>query len=194
MSLSYRYRAIFLTLAALLIASLACYFPGSNPESPADTEPIPVTTESVDQLEENLQSAAATAQSGGPVTAVIDEAQLTSLVAFELQDQKDPEIKDVQVFLRDGQIELHGNVNQSGLSLPLVVVAEVSVNAQGQPETELVSANVGPLPMPQSVLDRFSAQLDAGLANYISSSENQMVIEDIQIGNGQMTITGHTRQ
>ena len=91
-------------LAAILAASLACNFPGVSPQATSPTAPVPVSSEAVQELEENLRSAAATAASGGVVNLVITEAQLTSLASLELQAIQDPKIENIQIRLRDGQI------------------------------------------------------------------------------------------
>ena len=46
---------VILPLAALILAGLACNFQKGRPEPPAT--PVPVTTEAVQSLQENLQAA-----------------------------------------------------------------------------------------------------------------------------------------
>jgi uncharacterized protein YpmS len=184
--------AIIMVLAALILASLACNMPAINWQAPA-TETIPVSTEEVQNLEVTLEAAAATAQSNQSLTIQVTEAQLTSLVALELSNQEDPILHDPQVFLRDGQIELHGNVHQGGLVLPLSMIVTVSIDEQGKPDYQVVSANLGPLPLPQSMLDQLSGQLDQTLANEMGPELEKVFIEDITIADGVMTIAGRTR-
>jgi uncharacterized protein YpmS len=147
----------------------------------------------VQELEENLESAATQASSSGAVTVEVTEAQLTSLVAFQLQSQEQQILQDPQVFLRDGQIQLYGNAVQGGLSLPVSIVATVSVAEDGTPRYEILSANAGPVPLPDSILDQLTARLDQALAGQLSPETTNMVIEEITIADGKMTITGHTR-
>ena len=192
MTLLQRNGTFFLALAALLVASLACNMPETRSQAPANRE-IPISTESVENLEATLETAAGTVQAGQPVTVVVTETQMTTLVAGELQNQTDPVLSDPQIYLRDGQIQVHGNVHQSGLSLPISMNIDVSVDEQGQPEYEVASANLGPLPLPQSVLDQIEAQVDRALAGYTTSETNRMIIHDITIADGEMTITGQTR-
>src|SRR5512147_151176 len=113
-------RLIFLAIASLLFASLACNFGGfAPPAAPtAAPTPIPVSTQAVQSLELTAQAAAKQAQTSGKVTLTMDEAQLTSLVALELQKQSNPEISEPQVLLRDGQVQLLGNVHQAGITAP----------------------------------------------------------------------------
>lgn len=191
---AYRQKLAFcLALSALLVASLACNLPGRATQAPANATPIPVSTEALENLQENVQSAAATAQSGQPVTLTVTEQQLTSLVAFELQSQEQPIMTDPQVRLQNGQIIVTGNVTQQGISAPLNAVLTPSVDAQGKPHFEIVSAKVGPLPVPQSILDNLTEQMNRSFASELSAQTDNMIIEDIAIGDGVMTITGKTR-
>jgi hypothetical protein len=178
----------WLAAAALLAAGLACNLPGGNASS-VPTARIPITTQSVETLESNLQAAATEVAASEQVSVVITEEQLTSMIAFELKAQENPIITDPQIYLRNDQIEAYGNLQQSGFSAPLKMIFTVSVNAQGQPEYEVVDASIGPLPLPDSVRDLIKAQLDQAMAELTSETQG-MILEDITIGDGTMTITG----
>ncbi|HEX7976447.1 MAG TPA: hypothetical protein VF498_18695 [Anaerolineales bacterium] len=184
--------AILLTLAALLAAPLACKLPGRVSQTPNAT-PIPVTTQAAQQLKQNLEAAATAIQTDQPVTIVMDEAQLTSIVALELQNQTNPRVTEPQVQLRDGQVTLTGNVQQAGFSLPLKIVLVLSVDAQGKPTYKIMSANLGPLPVPQPIIDQFSAQFDQIMAKQLNSGTNNLAVDQINVADGKMTITGHKR-
>ena len=87
---NYKLRFAFF-LAALLAASLACNFPGLGDSAATPTAPVPVSSEAVQQLEEMLQSAAATAVSGGEGEVALTAAQLPSLGGLELQAHQEPQ-------------------------------------------------------------------------------------------------------
>jgi uncharacterized protein YpmS len=192
MTIEKRNRFLLLVVTALLGASLACNLPSRLEQAPENT-PIPVTTEAVENLQNNVASAAATAQSGQPVTLTVTEAQLTSLVAFEAEKQSEKVFQDPQVLLRDGQVQVLGKVKQSGISLPLKIVLTISADAQGKPHYQVVSANLGPLPLPQAILDQLTAQLDQAMADQLNTASNNVFVEKIDIAGGVMTITGRTR-
>jgi len=162
---------------------------GLGSKEPTPT-PIPVSTEAVDDLAEEVQSAIATAQSGGPVRLVITEEQLTSLVAMGIQSQSDMSIENVQVHLRNGQIQITGQAKRSGVNLPLSVSLEVSVDAEGRPSSRVVAAKVGPFSLPDSILDQVTAQLDQALMRQFNA--DNVVVDSITIADGTMTIEGHT--
>lgn len=186
-----RWRGL-LIFSALALAGLACNL-GTGSRPVQQETPIPVTTESVEELKENLQAAATQASTSGVVTVEFDEAQLTSLVAFELAKQEDQVFQDPQVYLRDGQIQLYGNAVQSGITLPVSIIATLSVDEQGMPRYEIISATAGPVPLPQSILDQLTDRFDQAIASQLDAENSNMIVEDIVITDGKLTITGRTR-
>ncbi len=185
----------FLAIAALIFAGLACNFGGFVPQAaPTPTpSPIPVSTQAVQSLELTAQAAAQQARTSGKVTLTMDETQLTSLVALELQKQPNPEISDPQVLLRDGQVQILGNVHQSGITAPMQMNMTVSADAEGRPHYQVVSAKLGPMPLPQSLLDQLTSQVDSVFSEQIGPEVDKIFIESITIADGKMTIVGHNR-
>jgi uncharacterized protein YpmS len=186
-------RKILLAVAALIFASLACNLLRRDESTPVPTETAPAATEEIQLTQEPLQPTLPTDTPSSQFILEMDENQMTSLVASELQNQTDPQINDPQVRLRNGQIEFEANVNQSGLSLPLRLAVAVTVGDQGKPDYEITSANLGPLPLPESILEQFSKQLDLVLADQLTIDGKDLILESITIQDGLMTATGHTR-
>jgi uncharacterized protein YpmS len=186
-------RKILIAVSALIFASLACNLPGGNKSTQAPTETIPAVTEEIQITQEPLQLTLPTATPGSQFILEMNESQMTSLVASELQNQTDPALNNPQVRLRNGQIEFEADVNQSGLSLPLRLAVAVKVDDQGKPDYEITSANLGPLPLPESILEQFSNQLDLVLADQLKVDGKDLALDNITIQDGLMTATGHTR-
>lgn len=184
---------ILLALAALLIASLACNLPGLASQETGNRTPIPVSTDAVGQLERELRGAAETATATGRVSVVITEEQLTSLVALQLQNQPDAPLINPQVRLRDGQVQLTGDYQQSGLSVPLTANMVFSADADGRLRYQVVSGELGPFALPQEQLNQLSGYIDAVLQNELGPELENMFIEELTVADGQMTINGRTR-
>lgn len=88
-------------IAAMI--SIACNFQGFRGNQPRET--IPVTTQAANNLQEKILEALDEVASGKQnITLSIEEAELTSLVAFELQKIPEPQILEPQIYLRDGQV------------------------------------------------------------------------------------------
>jgi hypothetical protein len=188
-----RIGTILLALAALWAASLACTLPGRSAKPPASYAPIPVTTQAVGELRKNLEVAATQIATSGSTALVIDEAQLTSLLAIELKSQNQLNIQDPQVYLRDGQVQLFGNLQQGNVTVPLKIILTLSTDGKGQPQFQVVEATAGPLPVPKDLLDQFTTQFDQALARRLNPDNNPLFIDRIAIADGKMTITAHTR-
>ncbi|MBN1146412.1 MAG: hypothetical protein JXA78_04090 [Anaerolineales bacterium] len=183
-----RFRLFISTILILVpLVSLSC-LAGSSPKQPTPTL-IPASTEALEQLGEEVQSAVETAQSGGPIQMTITEQQLTSLAVMGVQSGPDVNIKNLQVHLQNGQIQITGQAESKGFNLPVSITLEISVDANGQPHSNVITAKVGPFSIPDSMLEQITTQLDQALMNRLVA-EN-MVIDSIHIADGAMTITGH---
>lgn len=175
---------------SLVSAGLACNLPLRSEPKPT---PIPVTGASVEELATEVASAGATAAAGGPIMLEFTEEQLTSAAALELQSQGDTGVRDVQVYLRDGVIRITGTANQSGFDLPLSIALSVTIDPQGLPHSQVLEAKIGPLSLPQSVIDQFTAGFDQMLAARLAQEAGGFTIESITIADGKMTIVAYKR-
>jgi hypothetical protein len=182
-------RRFLLVLLVLAFVSLACNL--GAPRTPAP--PPPVSTEAVESLEKTLENAADAMQQSGEINLEIDEAQLTSLVAFQLEEHGDESIQDPQVYLRDGQIQLFGTVERQGISGTARVIMTAAVDAEGRPDLNIESASIGPLPIPEQIVSELESQLDQAFGEQIEALAPNTWIESIVIADGKMTITGHAR-
>ena len=179
---------LMLILILLGLASLACTLSLGAPKTPAP--PIPVSTEAVENLEDALKGAYGQAQQGQPVTLVIDEPQLTSLIAFEMEKRGQESVRDPQVYLRDGQVQVFGTVNYQGVDATASVFLDVNVDAQWKPDFSIASAYFGPFPVPEDILAEIESNLDQAFSEQINSISPNLRIESIVIADGKMTITG----
>ena len=184
-----RKKWLFVLISIVILSSLACKFNLGGPKPPAS--PIPVTTEDVEALEESLEDAYTDGLKGGEITLQITEAQLTSMLAFELQDQANLSIKDPQVYLRDGEIQFFATVDQSAVDTVMKVVLSLSVDSAGNPEFTFVSAKIGPLSVPDSIMEDLETYVDRSFAAQIDGMATDIRIDSITIEDGLLTIVGH---
>ncbi len=181
--------AFVMALTALVAASLACNYSRPTPDDPSLRSTIAVSTEAVQDLEENLNAAAENLQLGEQVTLIVTESQMTSLVANNFRSEDGPVLQNPQVYLRDGQVQLVGSIHQSGLNLPLEVLISIRVDSAGNLDSTIDSAKFGPFPLPQTQLEQYSGELDRAIANQIGGQ--QIVLDGITIADGTMVISGH---
>jgi uncharacterized protein YpmS len=193
MRFSEQRKILLLIIAVPVVISLACNFPAINQPAPEEVGAIPVTTESVQNLNDNIQSVIEDIQNGGPFQLIVTEAQLTSHANNELQSYQEYQIQNVQIYLRDGRVRITGDVEQNNINLPLTTVLKLSVDGSGKPESEIVSASIGPFQIPESFLDQLTSMMDSILVTQILPANQNVVIEQITINDGQMFISGYTR-
>lgn len=178
----------WILLIALAAATLACDLSVGGPTPPGS--PIPVSTEAAGELTTLWSAAATTIPKGGEVSVTLTEAQLTSFVALRLQDQPDAPLKDIQVFLRDGKIQLFGNAQAGNVKTTALVVIGVSVTESGSVLFKAEKADFGPLPVPSALLDSLSTTLNEAFTGNIGSTATGLKVTGLLIADGQMAITG----
>lgn len=176
-------------ILCLALASLACDLTVGGPTPPGS--PIPVSTEAAGELSTMWAAAATSVPAGGAVSVTLTEAQLTSFVALRLDAQPDAPLKDVQVFLRDGKIQLFGNAQAGNVKTTALVVVAVSVTPEGTVLFKAEKADFGPLPVPSALLDTVSTTLNEAFTGNIGSTATGLKITQVLIGDGQMAITGN---
>ena len=182
-----KHRRVILVVVMLALASLACNLSVSGPAAPGS--PIPVSTEAAGQVPE-LWKAAATSAANNQLSVTITEAQLTSFVAIKLQDNPDAPIKDIQVYLRDGKIQLFGTAQGGSVNTTALIVLAVSVTPEGTALFKVEQADFGPLPVPSSLLDGLSSTLNEAFTGQIGTVASGFRVTAITIADGQMSITG----
>lgn len=182
---------LWVFLAILSLVGIACNF--TRLVSQPKATPIPVTTQAVLGLQQDLEAAATQLMSGQPVTLVIDESELTSLVALEMQNQSPPVLTDPQIRLRDGQMQISGKVTQAGLSLDLEMALRLSAKPDGTLDYQVASASLGGISLSQGMLDNLSQQLDVVLKDQIDPRVEMVFIQNLSIADGKLTLQGYKR-
>ncbi|MEW6285284.1 MAG: hypothetical protein AB1509_03575 [Chloroflexota bacterium] len=191
-------KRLSLFLAILVLASLACTVSVGGPDY-SDRPVIPVSTEAAKSLEDEIRRAFETGAISGEVTIQITEAQITSILAQRLQSDpslqqdKKPLITDPQVYLRDGQMQVFGKTQQGIFTANIGIVIAVSVDENGKPKIEIVSADFGPLPAPEGLTDAISAMIEEAYTGAVGPVATGLRIQTITIADGIMTVTGRIR-
>jgi hypothetical protein len=182
---------LFLGFLAIAAAMIACSMP-SGPERPPT--PVPLTTEEIQQFEGDLQATLANPAPSGEVTVTITEQQLHSYLIAKLAEDPNLPITNPQVALADGQVEVYGNVNQSGVTANLQVVLKPRIDENGSPKLDVTSINLGPFPVPDTLKERVQAMADDALADSLASAEGRFQVTNVVVTDEAVTITGVPQQ
>jgi hypothetical protein len=177
--------------AFTLLAALACSINIGGPDNP--NQPVPISTAEVQAMQTQAKQAMDAGAQSGQVTLVLTEAQITSYLAAQLQAESDPVITDPQVYLRDGQVQVYGQAKQGYFVAEISIIISVSVDETGKPKIEIISADFGPLPVPEGLRDTIASSIGEAFTGAVGPAATGFRIETITIANGLMTITGRVK-
>jgi len=193
MKITHRMGWLTTLILSLFLSSLACNIPGRTSEAATPLPTIQVSTEAVQSLEDTINAAKEAFDNNQTVEITVNESQLTSMAARELESDPDIPLSNPQIYLRDGQVMLMASLTQNQIAVPLEIVLEISTDGQGNPEYEIVSGQIGPLPVPETIMNRLTDRLDQIIANRSTIDNQPVFIESITIGEGDLTIRGYKR-
>jgi len=182
---------IWIGLAILLLVTLAC----GLPQSASSIRPPTLQPPSADEMQQAQDNLIATLQSPdeqGDITLTITEGEINAKIAEQMGNQPaDLPIKNPQVHLANGQVEIYGEVSQSGFKVDAKLVVVPTVNADGQPELTVQSATLGSLPVPEVLLKQMNAQISEQLAQaLLGAGSDKIHIKTIVVTEGLVTLTG----
>jgi hypothetical protein len=176
---------------ALLLAGLACTINIGGPGYP--TPAIPVSTEAVGELQSSLETAVTTGAVSGQVTLTFTEPQLTSYLFYKLQSQSQPLITNPQVYLRDNQLQVYGTASRGDFEATARIILSAGVDDQGKLKIELISADFGPLPVPNGLMDIITATIQEAYTGALGPVATGFRLQSVTIAAGMMTIVGQTK-
>jgi hypothetical protein len=174
----------------MALAAMACHLDIGGPEPPGP--PIPVSIEAANELQRTWQSAVASA-AGDEIALIIDERQLTSLLAMQLQTHEKPLMQEPQVFLRQGFLQLYGISGRGLFRASFLLAVQPVIDADGDLEFEITSADFGPMLAPQGIKSALSTILTEALTGTLGSFASGIRISSIAIVDGQMAIIARVR-
>lgn len=177
---------ILITLATVLIVTLACNLPIAGIQRSDDTDALssPLQPPILDQNNQNFDSLE-------HFSYQITEAQLSAILREGLANRPELGISNPVVYLRDGSVEIQADVEYSGLVLPMTVNLILYVDADNKLQYEISSAKLGPLPIPQAILDQFSGLIDQSIEQSLGMDQENVKFESVLIENGVLSISGY---
>jgi tetratricopeptide (TPR) repeat protein len=129
-------------------------------------------------------------QPGSLNTATLTEQQITSWLAMEMKNNPDLPLSDVQVYLRDGQIQVWGMVEGSNNSTSTLVTGKINLDSDGIPNFEIDSLQIGQQVIPGILLSQAETWLNQILVEKINQQVPGLEIMNINISSGLITISG----
>lgn len=175
----------------ILLNTLACTIFVGGPDYPEP--PIPISTEAVLSLQEEMKTAVAAGAITGQVTLIMSEVQLTSYLASKFSSDQSPIFDEPQVVLRDGQMRIFGKTQQGYFAANVGLVLTVGTDVDGNPELQLTSADFGPFPLPDGLNKAITAIIEEAYTGALGPVATGFRINTITINDGLMMIVGKIR-
>jgi hypothetical protein len=183
-------KTIFVALIVLII-SMACMINVGGPDYPKF--PIPVSTEELISLQEQIQEAIVAGAQSGQITLFFTESQLTSFLASKFDSQKKPILTQPQAYLQNNQIQIYGTVIKGYLKATVSLIMTASIDPEGKLLLELSSADFGPLPVPDSLKGIITSLITEAYTGSLGTFATGFNLESIVIANGAMMIVGQLK-
>jgi hypothetical protein len=184
-----RSRKLWITVLALVVASLACSFGSPKATSTPHPTPIPVSSKAAGELQDVWATAVAGSKDG-QVSVVMTEEQLTSAIAINLAQNTDSPIQDPQVILRDGKMTITANATVQGVKAPVEIITSAAPDKDGALKLSIDEAKFGVLPMPAVLLDSISATINELVSGQFGPQVTGVKITTVAIADGKMVLTG----
>jgi hypothetical protein len=187
--------AIKLAVGILLLASLACNMPGARlggPETPVQAAtPSAESLESFDDKWRDLNLATP----AGSFTITFTEAELSSALAEAILQSKadggqDIPIQNPGVVLKDGVMEVYGQIGTSAFQANGLIVAVPAIGPDGLIDIQVTSAEFGPIELDPALLNDLVGSIERSINEPIQSSPFDITLSTITIADGQMTVEG----
>ncbi|NIS81526.1 MAG: hypothetical protein GTO14_15290 [Anaerolineales bacterium] len=175
----------------VLLSILACQFDLGGPAPPG--EPISTQPEAAQTLIQMWQAAIIDAATTGRVLVLLNETQLTSLLAQRMEANENPALLEPQVFLRHDAIQIYGITERGAFKASILLGITPVIDAEGELTLDLTIADFGPIPAPSALKDTVSAILTEAFTGTIGPLATGIRLTTIAISDGEMAIVGELR-
>ena len=180
-----------LMAASLIVAGLACRINLGGPTPPSD--PIQFSTLEGLQLEDAWRSAIEASPLDGRVILVVTERELTAFLAARMADAEDPLLQQPQVRLTSGEIQIFGVATAGPLEASALLSIQPQVDADGTLAFNITTAEVGPLPLPDTLKQGLADLLTEAFTGKLGSVATGIRITSLAIADGEAAIVGELR-
>jgi len=179
--------SILIVIFILASTSLACQFFAGVPQISEKSIKIPGTSGDFDV---QIPGSTIDDQNSRPIAFTLSEAQITEVVAQKLAANPDIPIKDPQIVLDNGQIDVYARFEQSILSANFHLTMKPVVTPSGKLNLVITDTDFGPLALPSALLDTISSTSNSFIADAFTYEGKQYDINSVDIADGYVTVEG----
>jgi hypothetical protein len=129
-------------------------------------------------------------QPGSMTSVTITEQQISSWLALEMKNNPDLPLSEVQVYLRDGKVQIWGMITGSENSTSALVVSELVIGENKHPYLSIESMQVGQQVVPTALLAQMEAWLNQSLSEQIERQAPGLALVSLKVTSGLVTLSG----
>ena len=129
-------------------------------------------------------------QPGSLSTISLTERQLTSWLAIEMKHTPDLPLNKVQVYLREGKIQIWGMVTGGTDSTSALIVGNLSIDANKKPNIKIESMQIGAQAIPSALISQMESWLNQMIIEKLEEQAPGLELMNVNISNGMVTISG----
>lgn len=129
-------------------------------------------------------------QPGSMTSVTITEQQITSWLAMEMKNNPDLPLQEIQVYLRDGRVQVWGMISGSGNSTSALVVGELTIGENKHPRFTIESMQVGQQVVPAVLLSQMESWLNQSLSRQIDEAVPGLELVSVKVTSGLVTVSG----
>lgn len=189
---------LFTLIFMLLLSALACQAGANSPTLPTGLPQVPTGLPAIPtfdpsltaKFEEEWQKSIVEAVATGNFSVTITEGQFSEFINRKNAENPNAALSNIQIFLRDGQIQLYSTADSEAGSTTLQITASVAVSAEGKLQVNVISAQLGIFPVPESILSSISQSINDALNGQGTTGAENIQLQSVVITDGYMTITG----
>ncbi len=129
-------------------------------------------------------------QPGSLSSVTITEQQVTSWLAMEMQNNPDLPLSDMQVYLRNGKVQIWGMVNGSDNTTSVLITGRIEIDGGNQPHFDIESIQIGQQVIPALLVTQAETWLNQALLEGINSQAPGLQLMNVNVTNGLITVSG----
>ncbi len=120
----------------------------------------------------------------------LTERQLTSWLVMEMKNSPDLPLSDIQVYLRDGKIQIWGMVTGSTDSTSALIVGNLVIDSNKKPNIEIESVQIGIQSIPGVLVSQLESWFNQMMMEKLEEQAPGLEIMNVNISSGMVTISG----
>ena len=129
-------------------------------------------------------------QPGSSSSVSLSQQQVTSWMALELKNNPDLPVHDVQVYFKNGQVQVWGVVEGQSNSTSMLAIGTVEIGSNGNASFNIESLQIGQKQVPSILLSQAESWLNQLTVEEINKQAPGLRITRVDIGGGVITISG----